>query len=149
MGDMWRSIFLILAGVFVGAFTTLLVLSTFPDWLPRSGNLMGPVAVISSESMRHGYLGITFSNEPGRSLFVVDAPSAIAGDAAHIAVGDRVTSINGQAVGKKEDVQLILLPSKPGDVVEVGLERDQKPTTIRMRLRSAAEMYADLRAMEN
>jgi len=52
------------------------------------------------ETKDRGYLGATFSNEPLRSLYVADVSPAIGEDPAHLVIGDRVASINGQPVSR-------------------------------------------------
>src|SRR5690349_24453982 len=101
-----RGSWLFVLGVLTGTaltFATGFILSAIRE--PRYTNMTGPVAIIRREDTKHGYLGIEFSNEPSRSLYVADCSRAVAADGQTIRVGDRLTSLNGQPVQHFQQIQ--------------------------------------------
>jgi S1-C subfamily serine protease len=140
---MRRAEWLIGGAGFVGGVVACLVAVALlaPDsW--RYKTMTRPVGIVPAGAEKHGYLGATFSNEPSRSLYIVEVWNATREDSAHVMVGDCVTSINGHPVAAFAEFQEIIADSKPGDAVELGVVRDQQPMTLKGRLLSLSEVLA-------
>jgi S1-C subfamily serine protease len=91
-----------------------------------------------AEANKHGYLSVSFSNEPSRSLYVAEVLRP-ANDPDPIMVGDLVTSYDGKKVATVKEWQQLAATSAPGDIVQVGIVRDSQPMTLRVRLLSLAD----------
>jgi len=124
--------FLVLAiGAIVGSAITIVITDAVRK--PRWENITGPVAVISTAATQHGYLGLRFSNEPNRSLIVVEN-SRPADAAADITPGDRLTAFNRKPLKDFDDLQATIVHTQPGEMAEVTLDRDGQPRTFKLRL---------------
>jgi S1-C subfamily serine protease len=108
----------------------------------RSTTLSGPVAIAPPGAADRGYLGAVFSNEPSRSLYIADVSRPAANDSDPLNVGDRLTSINGRTITTLGQFQEIIKARKPGEIVELGVLRNDQPKTLRIRLLSLSDILA-------
>ena len=75
--------------------------------------------------VRHGYLGY-FASKPdarGEGIIVNVVGPGTPADLAGIQPGDLITSLNRQAVSSEDDVNAILMETKPGDILELEVVR--------------------------
>ena len=87
------------------------------------------------ETIRRAYLGVSTastSNGSGAQVAAVigGGPAAKAG----LRAGDRITKVGGQAVKTADDVAERIATRKPGDVVEVVVQRDGDSETMKVTL---------------
>jgi S1-C subfamily serine protease len=143
------------AGVAVGVVGCLVILAALRSGEAGYSNMTGPVAIVSGgaggadgasaarDASNRGYLGVEFSNEPGRSLVVASVSPAVSGDPGHLRPGDRVTAVGATTVRSFDELKPLLSAAKPGDAVELAVLRDDQPRTLKVRLLSVAEMISD------
>jgi S1-C subfamily serine protease len=93
---------------------------------------------------KHGFLGVAFSNERSRSLYVAEVMRGGAADATALAAGDRVIAFNAQPVAEIAELQRLLSATKPGEVVKLDVMRGEQTITLDVRLTSAHEIAAGL-----
>jgi S1-C subfamily serine protease len=136
-----KPIVLVGGGAIAGAVITLGAVALLDRREVPPQNLMGPVAIIHPEAMKHGFLGIELSNEPGRELIVARVNPVVPNDANHLMPGDRITSFNGAAITTADDFHQLSTQSKPGDIVDVGLVRSDQPLTLKLKLLSWSELH--------
>ncbi len=78
------------AGFLGGVVTSLIAVNLLSPDASGYKLLTGPVGIIAPEATEQGYLGAVFSNEPSRSLYIVEVSRAVPADATHVIVGDRI-----------------------------------------------------------
>jgi putative serine protease PepD len=83
---------------------------------------------------QHAYLGLSTSQDPNGGAQVGDATPGGPAARAGIQPGDVVTEVDGDAVKNPEDVAQAIEDNKPGDRVEVRVERGGSEHTIEVTL---------------
>jgi putative serine protease PepD len=89
-------------------------------------------AIVQGKPIQTGYLGVSMADAPGGQDGAIiqevtpDSPASRAG----LRAGDRVTSIDGQAVQSYSELVARIRGSAPGDKVTLGVTRGGNETTI-------------------
>jgi putative serine protease PepD len=89
-------------------------------------------AIVQGRPIQTGYLGVSMADAPGRQDGAIiqevtpDSPASRAG----LRAGDRVTSIDGQAIQSYSELVAAIRGHKPGDKVTLGVTRGGNETSI-------------------
>lgn len=142
---MLKSVMVFIGGALAGALAMAIIVSIVGSEPFATHTLKGPVAIYVPPDTTRGYLGVTFSNEPSRSLYVAEVTRPNSPGEPTIFVGDRLDSFNGQRLADYAALQELLGKTKPGDVVVVELTRDQQPFTINVPMLSYDQLRAAMR----
>lgn len=65
-----------------------------------------------------------------------------ASDSDRLKVGDRLTSIDGRTIKTFDEFQAIMKACKPGEIIELGVVRNEQPVMLHVRLLSLSEVLA-------
>jgi serine protease Do len=86
--------------------------------------VMADLVAAHRESGTHGLTFSRTTDEVGNQLVVREASGARGHSAREIRIGDRVSSVEGNQVRNRLDLELALLDKRDGESVELGLERN-------------------------
>jgi serine protease Do len=97
--------------------------------IPVDKVLETTATLLSAENVDHNWHGIAVNADPageqGAVVAAVDADSPAAKGG--VQPGDVITGINGQIIDRPLDFQRALLERKPGEEIEVAVERNHEP----------------------
>jgi putative serine protease PepD len=80
------------------------------------------------------YIGIQSSDAPGGGAEIVTVNRNTPGEEAGLRQGDIVTALDGQAVRQSGDVSRLIAGKKPGDVVELEVQRGGRTEKVKLTL---------------
>jgi putative serine protease PepD len=90
----------------------------------------------ASGSVEHAYLGVTVEPAPGSSTgaSIVEVRPGTPAEEAGLEAGDRVVSIDGEPIDSPEELTGLIGSRKPGDRLELEVERDGETRTVTVTL---------------
>lgn len=141
------------AGEVIGITTAVLVVDGDVGFAVAAANAAGVVEVLARgpDAPRPAFLGVSslavgdvdervldrFDVEAGDGAFVQTVVPGSAAEAAGIAAGDVIVGVDGRPVGTPEDLGRLVRRHRPGDTVEVALERSGQPRSVDVALGEA------------
>jgi len=94
----------------------------------------------SGGSVRRAYLGVqTRESQTGPGAYVAELTPGAPAAAGGVQVGDTIVGVNGTPVTIPEDISSAIADRKPGDEVEIEVERAGARTTLRVELGTRPE----------
>ena len=94
-------------------------------------------AIIADGSVEYAYLGVaTDDTADGEGAAIAEVRAGTPAAAAGLRAGDVVTRIGGEAVGSADELRRLIGARKPGDTVELTVQRGDGTTTIDVTLGS-------------
>jgi len=91
-------------------------------------------ALERGEQPQRPYLGVSTGDSTEGGALVAEVVQGGPAQRAGIRQGDRIVSVGGEAVNASEDVAQAIADDRPGEVVEVVVERGERRETLRVRL---------------
>jgi putative serine protease PepD len=91
-------------------------------------------ALERGERVERPYLGVSTGDAPEGGALVADVVAGAPAQEAGVRRGDRILSVAGQEVNASEDVAQAIADRRPGETVEVVVQRGDQRETLRVRL---------------
>jgi putative serine protease PepD len=85
-------------------------------------------------SIARPYIGIQSTDAPGGGAEIVTVNSGTPGDRAGLRQGDTITKVDGQTVRQSGDVSRLIASKKPGDKVELEVQRSGRSEKVTLTL---------------
>jgi putative serine protease PepD len=93
--------------------------------------------ILSTGKVEHAYLGVSLGERDGAAGAEIAAVrSGSPAETAGLRAGDVITRVDGQAVESAEEIHRAIESRKPGDKLELTVERDGEPRTVTVTLRA-------------
>lgn len=93
--------------------------------------------ILSTGKVEHAYLGVSLAATDGTAgAEVAEVRSGSPAEEAGLRAGDVITTVDGQALASAEELQRLIELKKPGDEVELTVERDGATRTVTVTLGS-------------
>jgi putative serine protease PepD len=86
------------------------------------------------QSIARPYIGIQSTDAPGGGAEIVTVNPGTPGDSAGLRQGDIITKVDGQAVRQSGDVSSLITSKKPGDKVELQVQRGGRSQKVTVTL---------------
>jgi putative serine protease PepD len=91
--------------------------------------------ILSTGKVEHSYLGVSLAERDGAvGAEIADVRSGSPAERAGLRAGDVITRVDGRAVERAEEVHRAIESRKPGDELELTVERDGEPRTVTVTL---------------
>ena len=93
--------------------------------------------ILSTGKVEHAYLGVSLAETDGTAgAEVAEIRSGSPAAAAGLRAGDVIKSVNGQAVASAEELQRLIESKKPGDKLDLSVDREGAAVTLTVTLAS-------------
>jgi S1-C subfamily serine protease len=88
----------------------------------------------TGRGVKHAYLGLSTSPATNGGAEVGSVNPASPAERGGVEVGDVVTQVDGENVGRPEDISTAIADNKPGDRITVKVRRDGRDKTLDVTL---------------
>jgi S1-C subfamily serine protease len=86
------------------------------------------------KEVERAYLGVTSADAPQGGALVAEVRPGDPADQGGIEVGDRIVSVDGQEVNESADVSALVTAKRPGDKVEITVQRGGEEESLNVEL---------------